>query len=66
MYLLFNGIMKDKSADGGDVLTRPFAGGDAPDIDGPKSYLWQWHFSDPSTLQEMDIIFRQVPYEIER
>ena len=63
VYLLFNGIMKDKSADGGNMLTRPTLA-KLPQHDGPKVIYGNGTLLSPSTLQEMDIIFRQVPYEI--
>ncbi len=63
VYLLFNGIMKDKSADGGNMLTRPTLA-KLPQHDGPKVIYGNGTLLSPSTLQEMDILFRQVPYEI--
>lgn len=69
--LLFNGILKDRSANGGNVLTRPILGvirddlaAMAPAFDGDLTvYGAACRLSD-GTLDDQRIRFRQTPYEI--
>ena len=63
VYLLFNGIIKDKSANGGNMLTRPVLA-KLPKHDGPKIIYGNGTLLSEHTLQEMGITFRQVPYEV--
>ena len=63
VYLLFNGIIKDKSANGGNMLTRPLLA-KLPQHDGPKIIYGNGTLLSEHTLQEMGITFRQVPYEV--
>ena len=63
VYLLFNGIMKDKSANGGNMLTRPLLA-QLPKHNGPKIIYGNGTLLSEHTLQELGITFRQVPYEI--
>ena len=63
VYLLYNGILKDKSAGGGNVLTRAVLAS-LPAHDGPKVIYGNGSLFSESKLREMNITFRQVPYEI--
>ncbi|GAK60894.1 DNA methylase N-4/N-6 domain protein [Candidatus Vecturithrix granuli] len=63
VYLLYNGILQDKTPNGGNALTRavlqtlPYHAG-AKVIYGTSCRL------SPHTLKEQNIIFRQIPYEV--
>jgi adenine-specific DNA-methyltransferase len=62
-YLLFNGILGDLSADGGNVLTGRILA-NLPNHDGQKVIFGEsCRFSAERLLAER-IIFRQIPYEI--
>lgn len=63
IYLLFNGILGDKSETGGNVLTRQILAS-LPAYAGPKVIYGEGCLLSPSTLQEMGITFRQLPYEV--
>lgn len=63
VYLLFNGILGDKSETGGNILTRQVLAS-LPKHEGPKVIYGEGCLLSPSTLQEMGITFRQLPYEI--
>ncbi len=63
IYLLFNGILKDKRPNGGNVLTQNVLTG-LPAHEGPKIvYGTACRFS-PQRLKRENIVFRQIPYEI--
>jgi adenine-specific DNA-methyltransferase len=63
VYLLFNGMLKDKSANGGNMLTRPLLA-KLPEHNGPKIIYGNGTLLNEHTLQELEITFRQVPYEV--
>jgi len=63
VYLLYNGVLKDKSRDGGNVLTRPLLAS-LPEHDGAKVIYGNGSLLSENTLRELGITFRQVPYEI--
>jgi adenine-specific DNA-methyltransferase len=63
VYMLYNGILKDKSADGGNVLTQT-ALSSLPSHDGPKVIYGNGCMLSAAYLQQEDITFRQIPYEI--
>jgi site-specific DNA-methyltransferase (adenine-specific)/adenine-specific DNA-methyltransferase len=63
VYLLYNGVMKDKSRDGGNVLTRPLLAS-LPEHDGAKVIYGNGSLLSENTLRSLNITFRQVPYEI--
>jgi adenine-specific DNA-methyltransferase len=71
MVLLFNGILKDRSVGGGNVLTRPvlrllrdLLSEESPEFDGELIvYGAACRLSD-TTLKAENITFRQTPYEI--
>jgi site-specific DNA-methyltransferase (adenine-specific)/adenine-specific DNA-methyltransferase len=63
VYLLYNGILSDKSANGGNVLTRSVLG-QLPPFDGPKVIYCAGSLLGRDRLQAERIIVRQTPYEI--
>jgi site-specific DNA-methyltransferase (adenine-specific)/adenine-specific DNA-methyltransferase len=63
VYLLYNGILKDKSEDGGNVLTQTVLS-DLPAHDGPKIIYGNGCMLSAAYLQRANITFRQIPYEI--
>ena len=63
VYLLYNGILKDKSANGGNVLTRAVIA-ELPRFDGPKVIYCAGCLLGRDRLQAERIIIRQTPYEI--
>ena len=63
IYLLFNGILGDKSSNGGNVLTRSVLA-KLPPFDGPKVIYGAGCLLGEARLQSERIIFRQTPYEV--
>jgi site-specific DNA-methyltransferase (adenine-specific)/adenine-specific DNA-methyltransferase len=63
VYLLFNSILDDKSAAGGNVLTRAVLA-KLPKFDGPKVIYAAGCLLGRERLQAERITFRQTPYEI--
>jgi DNA modification methylase len=63
IYLLFNGILGDKSASGGNMLTRAVLG-KLPKFDGPKVIYCSGCLLGRDRLAEERIVIRQTPYEI--
>jgi site-specific DNA-methyltransferase (adenine-specific)/adenine-specific DNA-methyltransferase len=63
IYLLFNGILGDKSAGGGNVLTRAVLAS-LPAHDGPKVIFANGCLLGAERLAAERITFRQTPYEI--
>lgn len=63
VYLLFNGILGDKSAAGGNVLTRAVLAR-LPAHDGPKVVYCAGCLLGRDRLQAERILVRQTPYEI--
>jgi adenine-specific DNA-methyltransferase len=63
VYLLFNGILKDKRANSGNVLTRKLLAC-LPEHDGTKVIYGTACRLSPVTLREQNIIFKQIPYDI--
>jgi adenine-specific DNA-methyltransferase len=63
IYLLFNGILGDKSANGGNILTRSVLA-QLPKFDGQKVIYCAGCLLGKDRLQEERIIVRQTPYEI--
>lgn len=63
IYLLYNGILSDKSANGGNVLTRAVLS-QLPTFDGPKVIYCTGSLLGRDRLQAERIIVRQTPYEI--
>ena len=63
VYLLYNGILKDKQLEGGNVLTQAVLNR-LPKHNGPKViYGTACRFS-PARLKRENIVFKQIPYEI--
>jgi site-specific DNA-methyltransferase (adenine-specific)/adenine-specific DNA-methyltransferase len=63
VYLLFNGILGDKSRDGGNVLTRAILAQLPPHV-GPKVIYAYGCLLGEDRLRSEQITFRQTPYEI--
>ncbi len=63
VYLLYNGILKDKTAQGGNVLTRAVLN-TLPAHAGPKVIYGTGCLLSQQTLQQLGITFRQIPYEL--
>ena len=63
IYLLFNGILGDKSENGGNVLTRQILAGLPPHA-GPKVIYGEGCLLSDAFLQSENITFRQLPYEV--
>jgi site-specific DNA-methyltransferase (adenine-specific)/adenine-specific DNA-methyltransferase len=63
VYLLFNGILGDKRANGGNVLTRATLAS-LPKFDGQKVIYASGCLLGKERLQAEGITFRQTPYEI--
>lgn len=63
VYLLFNGILKDKSADGGNRLTRKVLR-ELPPFDGAKVVYGTACQLGQELLQRHQVTFRQIPYAI--
>jgi adenine specific DNA methylase Mod len=63
IYLLFNGILGDKTVDGGNILTRPVLA-KLPKHDGPKVIYAAGCRLGEASLRAEGITFRQTPYEI--
>jgi adenine-specific DNA-methyltransferase len=63
VYLLFNGVLEDKSAGGGNVLTRAVLS-KLPKFDGQKVIYATGCLLGRERLLTERITFRQTPYEI--
>ena len=63
VYLLYNGILKDKSVDGGNVLTQEILD-ELPVHDGPKVIYAASNRVSPARLKAGGIGFKQTPYAI--
>jgi site-specific DNA-methyltransferase (adenine-specific)/adenine-specific DNA-methyltransferase len=63
VYLLYNGILKDKSAHGGNALTSKTLAG-LPSHDGPKVIYGTACRLGAERLARQRITFRQIPYEV--
>jgi hypothetical protein len=63
IYLLFNGILGDKSANGGNILTRSVLA-QLPKFDGQKVIYCAGCLLGKDRLQAERITIRQTPYEI--
>jgi 16S rRNA G966 N2-methylase RsmD len=63
IYLLYNGILKDRSIEGGNVLTTPLLDALPPHA-GPKViYAARSAIAEPR-LRALGIIFKQLPYRL--
>ena len=63
VYLLYNGILGDKSANGGNVLTRAVLS-KLPPFDGPRVIYGAGCLLGTDRLRAERVSFRQTPYEI--
>lgn len=63
IYLLYNGILGDKSAQGGNVLTRAILA-ELPAFDGPKVIYAEACLLGPDRLSACQITVRQTPKQI--
>ena len=63
IYLLYNGILGDKTANGGNVLTRATLA-KLPPFDGPKVIYCAGCLLGRDRLAASGIVVRQTPYEI--
>ncbi len=63
VYLLYNGILKDKSVGGGNVLTHEVLKS-LPKHAGQKVIYGNGSRIGKHRLQELGIVFKQIPYEI--
>lgn len=64
IYLLYNGILKDKSVDGGNALTNQVLDV-LPAYDGPKVIYAAALHVGASRLARESIVFKQTPYALE-
>jgi adenine-specific DNA-methyltransferase len=62
-YLLFNGILGDKRANGGNVLTSKVLAS-LPPHPGPKVVYGERTTLSPARLAEAEITFKFTPYDI--
>ncbi len=62
-YLLFNGILGDKTVNGGNVLTSRILES-LPKHNGPKIIFGEANRISPERLRKENIVFKQIPYEI--
>ena len=65
IYLLYNGILKDKNPKNGNVLTREVLSC-LPEFDGPKVVYGTGCRLSDMTLRAHRITFKQIPYELKR
>ncbi len=63
IYLLYNGVLKDKKPNGGNVLTQK-AFADLPFHGGPKVVYGTACRLSSTRLKQENVTFRQIPYEI--
>lgn len=63
VYLLYNGILKDKSVNGGNVLTNDVLRS-LPQHNGAKVIYGNGCRIGANRLRELNITFKQIPYEI--
>ena len=63
LYLLYNGILKDKSSDGGNVLTTKILA-HLPKHDGPKVIYGTACRIGSERLRRENIVFKQLPYKL--
>lgn len=63
VYLLFNGILGDKSVNGGNVLTLALLK-KLPPHDGPRVIYGEGCRLTPDRLRREGIVFKQIPYEV--
>ena len=62
-YLLYNGILGDKSPDGGNALTRSLLA-ELPPFDGKKVIFGESCRISSDKLKDLQIVFKQIPYDL--
>lgn len=62
-YLLYNGILKEKSPGGGNVLTSKLLA-ELPPHNGPKVVYGERCLFSPPRLKSLNISFKHTPYDI--
>ncbi len=62
-YLLFNGILGDKTVNGGNVLTRPLLK-QLPPHEGPRVIYGEACRLSAASLKSLRITFKHIPYDI--
>jgi adenine-specific DNA-methyltransferase len=62
-YLLYNGILGDKTVNGGNVLTRPTLAA-LPAFDGPRVIYGEACRLSDDLRRMLGITFKQTPYDI--
>lgn len=62
-YLLYNGILGDKSVSGGNVLTNPLLNS-LPPHDGSKVIYGETSRITQERLNVLNIVFKQTPYDV--
>ena len=63
VYLLYNGILKDKTPDGGNVLTTSILA-HLNKHNGPKVIYGTACRIGPERLRRENIVFKQLPYKL--
>jgi site-specific DNA-methyltransferase (adenine-specific)/adenine-specific DNA-methyltransferase len=63
VYLLYNGVLKDKRPVSGNVLTKATLA-DLPPFDGPKVVYGTGCTLSTALLNQLEVTFKQIPYEI--
>lgn len=63
VYLLYNGVLKDESEYGGNVLTRGLLDS-LPGFDGPRVVYGAASRVAPERLDALGVTFRQIPYQL--
>lgn len=64
VYLLYNGILKDKQPGGGNVLTRDVLAS-LPPFEGKKVVYGTSRRVSEDTLRRAGVVFRQIPYQLQ-
>lgn len=66
VYLLYNGILRDKTPAGGNVLTRALLDllPAPPDFAGQRVVYAAACRLSPAHLRQANVVFRQIPYEL--
>ena len=62
-YLLYNGILGDKSPEGGNALTRSLLA-ELPAFEGKKIIFGESCRISPDKLKDLQITFKQIPYDL--
>jgi len=62
-YLLFNGILGDKTVNGGNVLTRPLLR-QLPPHEGPRVIYGEACRLSAASLKALRVTFKHIPYDI--